>query len=226
MECERTVIEAQAILIAELQHRVRNTLATTRLVARRSAELSENLEDYASHLDGRLATMARVQAMILHDPGAGVDLGRLVTDELAGVHAYRDEKSCVEGPDLKLHLRAAEPFALALHELTTNTLKFGALASPSGRLSVSWRIEKKEGHSKLVFDWIESEVALDEKEPHRRGFGTVVLLEMVPHNLKADADLSFDATGMRYRIVLPLTERVVFGPTRPTFNEPGSISTT
>ena len=87
---EPTSAEAQTALIAELQHRVRNTLATTRMVARRSAELSENLEDYAAHLDGRLAAMARVQAMMVHDPGAGVDLARLVIDELTSVHAYQD----------------------------------------------------------------------------------------------------------------------------------------
>ena len=201
--------EAQASLIADLQHRVRNTLATTRMIARRSAELSESLEDYAAHLDGRLAALARMQTIILFDPRAGIDLARLVTDELMSVHAYQDGRSQVDGPDLRLHLRAAEPLALALHELTTNALKFGALAAPSGRLSVTWRIEVEDRTPNLVFDWVESGVVREEPMQRHRGFGMVVLEEMVPHTLQAQVSLTFAPGGLHYRMVLPLTERVL-----------------
>ena len=211
MDAESTGPDAQAALLAELQHRVRNTLATTRMIARRSAELSENLEDYAAHLDGRLAALARVQNIIIQNAAAGVDLGHLVTDELARARAYQDGRTRVEGPDLRLHLRAAEPLAMALHELATNAIKFGALATPSGRLAVMWQIEEQNGEAQLVFDWVESGVALDEQAPRRSGFGTVVLQEMLTHNLKAQASLVFASSGLRYRIVLPMTDRVLHG---------------
>ena len=201
--------QAQADLLAELQHRVRGTLATTRLIARRSAELSESLEDYAAHLDGRLAALARVQNVIIQNATAGVDLSRLVTDELTSVHAYQDGRARVEGPEVRLHLRAAEPLALALHELATNALKFGALASPSGRLAVTWQIQEQFAGLQLVFDWVESGVVLHEQAPSRRGFGTVVLQEMLPYNLKAQVSFTFASSGMSFRMVLPLNERVL-----------------
>ena len=211
MGSDSTGTEAQAILLAELQHRVRNTLATTRMIARRSAELSPSLEEYAAHLDGRLAALARVQNVIVQNPAAGIDLDRLVTDELTAAHAYQDERAQVSGPEVRLHLRAAEPLALALHELTTNALKFGALETPSGRLSVTWQIEVQDREPRLVFDWIERGVAMDEQAPRHRGFGIVVLQEMLPHNLSAEASLTFAADGLRYRLMLPLTERVLYG---------------
>lgn len=209
MESDATGADAQAILLAELQHRVRATLATTRMIARRSAELSENLEEYAAHLDGRLAALARVQNVILQNVRAGVDFGRLVTDELTSVRAYRDGGARVSGPDVRLHLRAAEPLALALHELTTNALKFGALSEAGGRLTVTWRIEEGDGGPQLTFDWVESGQNLDTQAPRRRGFGSVVLLEMLAHTLDAGVSLSFAADGLHYQLMLPLTERML-----------------
>lgn len=199
----------QALLLAELQHRVRNTLATTRMIARRSAELSPSLEEYAAHLDGRLAALARVQNVIVQNPAAGVDLDRLVTDELTAAHAYQDGRAQVSGPEVRLHLRAAEPLALALHELTTNALKFGALAAPSGRLAVTWQIEEQTAGPCLVFEWTESGAALDQETPRHRGFGTVVLEEMLTHNLSAETRLAFSPDGLRFRLVLPLTDRIL-----------------
>lgn len=215
-----TDADGQVVLLAELQHRVRNTLATMRMIARRSAEFSESLEDYTAHLDGRLAAMARVQNVIIQNPMAGVDLDRLVTDELTSALAYQDGRTQVDGPDLRLHLRAAEPLALALHELSTNALKFGALSMPGGNLSVTWRVEERDGGPHLVFDWAERGVPLDEHEPRRRGFGTVVLGEMLAHNLKAEPSFTFTPDGLSYRMSMPLTSRTLQGDAA-SFSLPG-----
>ena len=214
MESDSTSAKALAMVLAELQHRVRNTLATTRMIVRRSAEFSQNLEDYASHLDGRLAALARVQNIIVQNAMAGVDLDRLVTDELASVRALDDIRTHIAGAEIRLHLRAAESFALALHELSTNALKFGALAEPSGRLTVTWQIDAHYGAPHLVFDWIESGVSLNKQAFRRRGFGRVVLEEMLTHNLKAQVSLTFASIGLRFRMILPLTDRLLIGPYR------------
>src|SRR5262249_60986983 len=84
--------ERQRLLLAELQHRVRNTLGVVRSIARRSAETSVNVEDYASHLDGRLNAFARTQAMVTRDPDGGVDLEFLVAEELAAYNARDGEQ--------------------------------------------------------------------------------------------------------------------------------------
>jgi two-component system, chemotaxis family, CheB/CheR fusion protein len=109
--------ERQRLLLAELQHRVRNTLGVVRSIARRSSESSSSVEEYASHLDGRLNAFARMQALVTRDPENGVDLEYLVVEELLGYNAREGEQVRVSGPAVRLQPKAAETFALAIHEL-------------------------------------------------------------------------------------------------------------
>lgn len=208
-EAGRNTDDERAALLAELQHRVRNMLWLTRTIARRSAESSESLEDYVAHLDGRLGAMARVQNTVIRDPRAGLDLWSLITDELASVQAYDPTRARLAGPTVLLHARAAEPLALALHELTTNALKYGALSTPTGRIAVTWRRAERRGGPILVIDWAETGVRIDQNEDRRRGFGWVVLEEMLAYQLEAEAQLAFSPDGLTCRLVLPLTERIV-----------------
>lgn len=208
-EAGRNADDERAVLLAELQHRVRNMLWLTRTIARRSAESSESLEDYVAHLDGRLGAMARVQNTVIRDPRAGLDLWSLITDELASVQADDPARARLSGPTVLLHARAAEPLALALHELTTNALKYGALSTSAGRIAVTWRCAARQGAPILVIDWTETGVRLDPNEDRRSGFGTVVLEELLRYQLEAEAQLGFSPDGLTCRIVLPLTDRIV-----------------
>src|SRR3712207_9087536 len=112
------------MLLAELQHRVRNTLAVVRSIARRTGETSDTVEDYAMHLDGRLNAFARTQAMVTRNPSAGVDLETLVAEELNSYHAREGGQLRISGPPLRLCTKAAETFSLAVHELATNAVKY------------------------------------------------------------------------------------------------------
>src|SRR5262249_23880717 len=133
--------ELQRLLLAEMQHHVRNTLGVVRSIARRTAESSATVEEYASHLDGRLNAFARTQALVTRDPEGGVDLEYLVIEVLLAYSAREGEHARVSGPKVRFQPKAAETFALAIHELATNALKYGALSQPSGRLEISWRID-------------------------------------------------------------------------------------
>src|SRR5262245_55034543 len=133
--------ERQRLLLAELQHRVRNTLGVVRSIARRSAETSSSVEEYAAHLDGRLNAFARTQALVTRDPEGGVDLEYLVVEELLAYNAREGEQVRVSGPRVRFQPTAAETFALAIHELAPNALKYGALSQPTGRVDISWRIQ-------------------------------------------------------------------------------------
>ena len=206
---DRASQDDKAALLVELQHRVRNTLAAMRTLIRRSARTSESVDAYVMHLEGRLDAMARVQNAFVRNPTGGIDLGLLVADELAAVDAREGERVRIDGPSVQLHPRAAEPFGLALHELATNALKFGALSKPSGRIAVTWRIEERDGGRRLRFDWVETGVPLGDTAPAHRGFGRTVLEEMLPHNLKARTTLAFTPQGLHGAIDLPLTERVL-----------------
>lgn len=198
-------------LLTELQHRVRSTLATTRMIARRSADTSDSLEDYVAHLDGRLAALARVQNAAIRDPRAGIELNMLVGDELTSAGEAVGTRVRFEGPTVMLHPRAADPFALALHELTTNAIKFGALSSRQGRLRITWEIrpEAESQSATLAFSWIESGLNFAEHVVPREGFGMVVLRQMLNHNLGAQTNIQLASGGLQCSIVLPLNERVL-----------------
>lgn len=194
----------QAHLLGELQHRARNTLATVRAILRRSAETGASVEDYAMHLEGRLNAVARVQSAIIRNPPGGLSLSLLVADELLAYQAHEGEDFSVTGPTVLVPARAAERLALALHELATNAVKFGALAQDGGALVIAWAVDERPGGPVLVLDWTEDGLVLGSPETRRNGFGMDVLKHMLPHDLRAEVVVAFRSDGLTCRIALPL----------------------
>ncbi len=191
----------QRLLLAELQHRVRNSLAVIRSMVRRSAQAATDLEDYVSHLEGRIDALARVQAAVARAPGAGLDLEGLLRDEFQAAAATEDQVS-LSGPPLRLTPRAAEMLGLALHELTTNALKHGALGSPSGRVAVVWSVE--DGlPPRLRLCWTEQAGRLL-APAGPPGFGTELIERMLAYNLGAQAATRRGPQGFVCDIALPL----------------------
>ena len=200
--------EHEQLLTAELQHRVRNTLAVVRSIARRTAGTSGTVEDYAMHLEGRLDAFARIQAEVTRAPLAGVSLEPLVAEELLAYGAHEgDQVAAISGPPVRLAPKAAESFALALHELATNAVKHGALSVPDGRIQVCWRVEVDGEAPRLVFEWMESGVTDMPAGPARQGFGTELLERALAHALGARTALAFAPDGLRCRSAMPFTEQ-------------------
>jgi two-component system CheB/CheR fusion protein len=204
--------EAHAkLLLAELQHRVRNTLTVVRSIIRRSAANSETVEDYAMHVDGRIEAFARVQAIVTRDPGAGLDLEQLIAAELLA-HAPQEgeQMRSVRGPKITLRAKAAEVLTLAIHELAVNAVKHGSFSIAGGRVEVAWRTEDGADGADplLVFDWIEKGVNLDGKSPRRSGFGTELLERLLAYELGATTKLEFKQTGLQFKLTLPLTGEI------------------
>jgi two-component system CheB/CheR fusion protein len=108
-------------------------IASTR--ARRTAETSTTVEDFAAHLEGRLAALGRVQATVTRDPASGVSLATLVAEELLAHAAHEGEQATISCPTIKLRPKAAETLALAVHELSANAVKDGALSKTIGRVA-------------------------------------------------------------------------------------------
>ena len=203
--------ERQRLLLAELQHRVRNTLGVVRSIARRSAETSSSVEEYASHLDGRLNAFARTQAMVTRDPEGGVDLEYLVVEEMLGYNAREGEQLRVSGPHVRFQPKAAETFALAIHELATNAIKYGALSQPSGRVDASWRVDAAADPTQLIFEWRERGGPRVEP-PSRKGFGSELLEKTLAFEFKGKTSLTYDPSGLHCTIAIPLNRRVVHTP--------------
>lgn len=206
-----TRAEERQLLLAELQRRVRNTLGVVRSIARRSAETATSVEDYASHLDGRLNAFARTQSMVTRDPEGGVDLEYLVVEEMLGYNAREGEQLRVSGPLVRFQPKAAETFALAIHELATNAIKYGALSKPAGKVGVSWHLNNSTEPPELIFAWQERGGPRVEP-PQRKGFGTGLLEKTLAFDLKGRTILNYDPSGLDCTITIPLTRRVVHTP--------------
>ncbi len=205
--------ERHRLLLSELQRRVRNTLGVVRSIARRTADSSETVRDFATHLDGRLNAFARVQSAVTRDPGSGLDLQNLISEELLAHAAHEGEQLAISGPTVRLQPKVAETFALAIHELATNSVKYGALSAPGGSIQVTWQMRPGAGRSShLAFSWIESGVQLSHGAPARRGFGTELLERTLNYELQATTTLAYDATGLRCTILMPITHRVSMAP--------------
>ncbi|HEX2134971.1 MAG TPA: PAS domain S-box protein, partial [Microvirga sp.] len=207
------------LLLAELQHRVRNTLAVIRSITRRTAETSTSVEDYAMHLDGRINAFARVQTAVARDPAAGLDLTELIADELLACAAHEGEQVRIAGPPVRLEPKAAETFGLAVHELAINAVKHGALSVPDGRIRISWHVQNGSDPPWLVFEWKESGTPDRAAKRKRRGFGTDLLERTLTYELKAKTVQTFEPDGLRCTIELPMTERLVMGGSANTLQQ-------
>ncbi len=194
----------QAVMVAELQHRTRNLLAVVRNVARRSIDPSPGRTEY----DARLSALGRVQGFLSRSPLYAVPLADLVEAELTATGDGASNKVVVSGPPVELPGEGVQAVALALHELATNAVKYGAIGQPEGRLSVTWRVEAGSGAGNgagglLVIEWRESGVAMPPAPPARRGYGSELITKALPYQLRAETALEFAHDGVRCRIALP-----------------------
>jgi two-component system, chemotaxis family, CheB/CheR fusion protein len=183
----------------EYQRQTRGLLALIRAVTRRSAATARSSEEFAAHLEGRLDAVSRVHGILLRLPGAAVDLMELVSEEFLA-QAVPDEQVELGGPPVTLSGKAAGSLALALHELTTNALKFGALATPSGRLSVRWGWDA-ESPLQIHLEWREHGVPIPDEESRHQGFGMEMIERTLPYELRARTSMAFTRDGVRCMIV-------------------------
>lgn len=197
--------------VLELQHRTRNLLAVVRAIAAHS---------FAGHVNGnalegffeRLSSLGRVQGLISRAEGERVKLSDIVRAELeAYTHSTRSRLE-VHGPTVRLASHQVQVIALALHELVTNAVKYGALQAPQGRLSVTWETWLcAQGRQRLALLWRESGVPMPPQASLRRGQGRELIENALRFSLQADTQLVFGEDGVWCRIELPVDRR---GPDR------------
>ena len=187
----------QEMLLAELQHRVRNIMAVIRNVAARTAENSITVKDYAARLKGRLEALARTQVILTRQAGTGVDLEAMVRDELLAQTAQAGQVD-FGGPRVSLSAKAAEVLTLAVHELATNAVKHGALSAAGGTVRVRWTLDEDgNGQSLLTLRWTESGTKIDPAAPQQKGFGTELITQRVPYELNGTGQIEIMADGMQ-----------------------------
>jgi PAS domain S-box-containing protein len=194
----------QQVLIAELQHRTRNLLAVVQAIANQTLRSSESLDAFKKQFNSRLAAVSRVQSLLAEVEDRTVDLHDLVAAELAAHtdSASGSDKIEIDGPSVALPANAAQAIGLALHELATNAVKYGALGHRAGRLQVSWEFMHETPAPQVALRWIETGVSVE--TPKRKGYGSELIERALPYQLQARTHLDFSPQGLRCEIVVPI----------------------
>ena len=197
----RTAEDHKSLLIAELDHRVKNVLACVAAVAQHSREYSKSADEFLDVLNGRINALANTHALLSRSRWEGVGLGELVRTELA--FWTKGKNAFIEGPEIDLAADATQPVAMVLHELTTNAAKYGALSSAHGRVLVRWRRPAK-GHlnGKLVLEWRETG-GPPVTAPTAAGFGTRVICDVIPYELGGAVHYELAREGACCRLEIP-----------------------
>lgn len=205
----KLAIEHQGVLLAELQHRVRNTMAIIKSITARTGERAETVAEYTDLMGGRLRALARVQTLLTRSANVRVDIANIVQDEVSA-QAQHEGQYELEGPATSLSPKAAEVLTLAVHELATNALKYGALSVPDGRVSVRWATTEKRGTPWLSLKWAE-EGAPERPQPtpeapRRRGFGSELIEGRIPYELGGGGAIKIESGGAQCHLEFPLTD--------------------
>ena len=196
--------ERQRLLINELNHRVKNTLAIVQSVARQTLKPGEDPERIRVAFEGRLAALSAAHDLLTRESWEAVDL-RDVIAEAAASCTSREHEVTIEGPPVRLSPKTAVTFAMAIHELCTNALKYGALSVPEGRVEVRWSVEEGESGNRLRLRWEETGGPPVEP-PTQRGFGSRMIERALASELGGRIGLEFPADGLICTIDAPLPE--------------------
>jgi two-component sensor histidine kinase/DNA-binding response OmpR family regulator len=194
----RRTEEQQALLVREVDHRAKNVLAVVQSIVRLSR--ADTVEGYVSAIEGRIKALSRVHGILAQSRWEGTDLRRLVEDELSPYATSDGGTISINGPSLSLEPATAQAMALALHELSTNAAKYGALSAPGGGIDVRW----SEGDRMLALTWTERG-GPPAARPGNPGFGMKVIDRSVDAQLGGRVDFKWRKDGLVCSLTVPLT---------------------
>lgn len=198
--------ERQELLLAELNHRVKNMLAVVIAVALETLARSRKPEDFRTTFIGRIEAMAKTYGLLTRDEWGDVVLSELVREEVAPYAGQDGRRLHIEGPPVLLRPKAALALGMVLHELATNAVKYGALSVPQGQVTVSWTFAPQE--RQLVLTWCERD-GPEVHPPTERGFGSNLIEQTLSYELDGQAMLDYQPSGVRARLAIPLASGTV-----------------
>lgn len=209
---QRLAHEAEVrFLMRELAHRSKNQMTVIAAMAKQSAKTAESVPEFVADLERRIQGLARSTDLLLAHGASGVDLGELISHQISPFSDLEDGRVTLTGPPLRLNTQAAQILGMAIHELATNAVKHGALAQADGTLSIGWG---RRG-DRLEVLWREHVRDMPSR-PERRGFGTVVLENIVGSALGANVSRTLHADGLECRLEIPLEAIDPAGAPQPT----------
>jgi PAS domain S-box-containing protein len=190
--------ERTRMLMGELNHRTKNILSVVQAVARQTARHASP-EEFLGSFESRLIGLAASNDLLLRSDWTGVELGELAAAQLDHLQDLIGTRIRIGGPRLRIASTAAQTLGMALHELSTNSLKYGALATADGTVDLAWTACGDGRADPFTVSWRESGVPTV-VEPQRKGFGHTVVVDMVASALDADVALRFDPGGIEWRV--------------------------
>lgn len=202
---ERKGAEQRAkLLIDELNHRVKNTLATVQSLASQTARGAPTPQDFRERFEGRLIALSKAHDQLTQHHWESADLRDLLSGSFAPYPGAVPGRVSLRGEDIVLRPRAVLTLAMAVHELVTNAVKYGALSVPGGRIEIRWQpVEEPEGRKFLRIDWVE-EGGPTVVEPQQRGFGSKLIEGSIAAELGGRARLTYAPEGLRCEMMIPL----------------------
>lgn len=190
------------LMLQEMKHRIKNSIARILAIARQTAAASDTVEEFSGSFTERLQSMANAQDMLTRSHRHETDLRELVLAELNQVYGSAVDENVLEGPPVSLNGVQTQALGVTLHELATNSMKYGSGKSADGDLNVSWRIDDPGRGNVLVLDWRETTQERIEK-PNREGFGTRLIDASITGDLGGRIDRRYGENGLVVEIRVP-----------------------
>ena len=191
--------EHQRALNAELDHRVKNVLATVGAIITQTSKSHGSSADFVAAFNERIKSLARTHELLSQSRWHGVSLEEIAQRELA---PYGADNAEIGGPRATLKAEAVPAVGMVLHELATNAAKHGALSIPGGRVLLRWRWLRNGSSGRLAIEWQESG-GPPVREPSQPGYGTSIVRELIPFELGGTAEMDFDFNGLYCRLEIP-----------------------
>ncbi|WP_157091574.1 sensor histidine kinase [Methylobacterium nodulans] len=207
----RLAEERQTLLIRELHHRVKNTLATVQAIVGSTARTASSIESFYEAFVGRIMSLAHTHSVLTEDVWQTASLRGLLENELTPyadgpMTPEADGRITLEGPAVDLASEIAVPIGMAIHELTTNAAKYGALSGRGGRVRVRWNLEPEGDRVVLRFEWRESG-GPPVMPPSRQGFGSRLLQRVLSTQVQANVAIDYAPDGLRLTMLAPMPKR-------------------
>jgi two-component sensor histidine kinase len=190
----------QKLILEELHHRIKNTLATVTAIAAQSLRTATSLE-HGQAIESRLLALGRAHDLLPQARWASASFAHIVQGATEPYDSKGAGKFSISGPDFRISSGAVIALAMTLNELCTNTTKFGALSVPAGRIEIAWNIDEASGRLRLT--WTEQD-GPPVQAPTRRSFGTR-LIETLGKELDGDVSLAYAPAGFIYTLDVPLS---------------------
>jgi two-component sensor histidine kinase len=199
-EQRETADRLQKLILEELHHRIKNTLATVSAIASQSLRAASSIEHGRHAIESRLLALGRAHDLLLQARWSSADLAHMVQGATEPYDSEGEGKFSIQGPDLKIVSGAVIALAMTLNELCTNATKFGALSWPTGRIEIAWIIDDK--NQRLHLTWTEKGGPAVHA-PTRQSFGTR-LIETLGRQLNGKVEMAYDLKGFVYALDVPL----------------------